>query len=165
MSASGSESLVVRESTLTPKAVLVALLKASPFLVIGLFVLASMHTLQVKDGQSIAYAFSYTISFMGLFVLIKQLYLTLPLNYREQRLYFIDKVRLTGCAASSILVKFDAHSIWKTYIVSGKTKTLIFRGYLDKPAITCISNLAVRLNLPIYQQEFLSKPKRVYWKK
>ena len=91
--------------------------------------------------------------------------MTLPISYRNDRLYLFDRIPLTDCPPTSILVKYDAHAIWKTYIVSGKRKILIWQSVLHKGEIKDIADLANRLGIPIYQQEFFSKPKRVYWKK
>ena len=155
----------VRENTLTLMSALIKLLWASPPLALGVWLAFIANGASIEDGQSLGYVLSLVFLMFGGFTLIRGVLLTLPISYRNDRLYLFDRIPLTDCPPTSILVKYDVHAIWKTYIVSGKRKILIWQSVLHKGEIKDIADLANRLGIPIYQQEFFSKPKRVYWKK
>jgi hypothetical protein len=159
-----SPPVTIRPSSLGLGSLLLAMLQASPLLALGGFIAFIGWADDQRSGSGLAIAMGVGCVGLGLRGLWRSVSLRLSLSLRGGRLYLAQRLCLSSAPPSSVLVKFDAHGTWNTYLVSGRSRTLFARSTLDPAAKARIQTLAHTLSLPIYQQDLLAKPVRARWK-
>lgn len=155
------EPICIRPSQGLLKPLLKAVVLSAPFWALGAFMLSVSSTSSKEHGSHVVVMLSLICLYIGLRATVREIYMGIPIIYRDKRLYLANRIALTKSAPSHVLVKFDAHLIWLTYIVSSKEQTLIARNSLLSNDKQAICELAEKLAVPIMTQEvFWEKPKK-----
>lgn len=109
-------------------------------------------------------SFGLAILAMALWSSAKIVLHALPVTFRDDRFLLLDRWPLSSRPPSAVLVRFDAHTVWNTYILAGTQRIFHSRHHLFKEDKAAAARLARDLGVPLLEQGFLGKPKRVRWK-
>lgn len=116
------------------------------------------------DAQLASLLFGLVLLAMALWSTAKIALHALPVTYRDGRFLLLDRWPLSRHPPNAVLVRFDAHTVWNTYIQAGNDRIFHSRHSLFKEDKTAAARLARDLRVPLLEQGFLGKPKRVRWK-
>lgn len=134
-----------------------------------LYCLAALFVLSISSGDRpdahlAGLLFGLVLLAMALWSTAKIVLHALPVTYRDGCFLLLDRWPLSRRPPGAVLVRFDAHTVWHTYIQTGNARIFHSRHHLGREDKAVAARLARDLGVPLLEQGILSKPRRVRWK-